>query len=86
MVIICFNMFFSGPASWSSGNTFVSGAGGLRFNGQIWKWSPGERPRRYIFKSLVLALKLKSLALDSKPTSPQKCPVLDSGTALFLIG
>ena len=34
MVIICFDVFFSGPASWSSGNAFVSEAGGLRFTSQ----------------------------------------------------
>ena len=44
------------------------------------RWSPRGRPwprgrpRGHILKSLVLA---------SNPTSPQKCPVLDSRTALF---
>ena len=33
--------------------------------------------------SLALASKLKSLALASKPTSPRKCPVLGSRTAVF---
>ena len=34
-------------ASWSSGNAFVSGAGGFRFkfqDGQIQRWSPQEHP------------------------------------------
>ena len=44
------------------------------------RWSPRRRPwprgspRGHIFKSLALA---------SKPTSPQKCPALGSRTALF---
>ena len=40
------------------------------------RWSPRGRPwpRGHIFKSL---------ALVSKPTSPQNCPVLGSRTALF---
>ena len=92
MVIIRFNMFFSGPASWSSRNAFVSGAGGLTFqsqDGPIQKWCPRRRrwPRGHIFKSLVLALasKLRSLAWVSKPKSPRKCPVLGSRTAFFLL-
>ena len=43
MVIICFFM----DASWSSGNAFVSGAGGFRFksqNGQIQRWTPEGHP------------------------------------------
>ena len=38
-------------------------------------------PRGHNLKSL--ALKVKSLALASKPASPRKCPVLGSRTALF---
>ena len=51
----------------------------------IARWSPHERPwpREHILKSLTLASKLKSLALASKATSPQKFPVLRSRTALF---
>ena len=41
------------------------------------RWSP----RGHILKSLTLASKLKSVA--SSPTSPPKCPVLGSRTALF---
>ena len=81
MVMICFNMFFFEPASWSNGNTFVSGAGGLRFKSQydqIQRWSPKGRPwlRGHVFKSLVLAL-------ASKLRCPQNCPVLGSRVALF---
>ena len=44
--------------------------------------SPQKRPRGHILK-VLLALKLKSLALVSKPRSPRKYPVLGSGTVLF---
>ena len=48
MVMICFKMFFSAPASWSSGNAFVPGAKGLRFKsqaGQIEQVLPTARHR-----------------------------------------
>ena len=44
---------------------------------------PRGRPQGHIFKSLVLASKLKSLVLASNPTSPRKCPALGSRAALF---
>ena len=56
------------------------------------KWSPlgrpwpRGRPRKHFFRSLALASNLKFLALASYPTSPPKCPVFGSRTALFLIG
>ena len=44
------------------------------------RWSPWGRPQGHDLKSLVLASKLKPLAL--KPASPRKCPILGSRTAL----
>ena len=59
MVIVCFSTFFSGPASWSSGNAFVSGAGGLRFksqNGQIGhSVANGSPPLRHFFERSCVA-------------------------------
>ena len=49
------------------------------------RWSPSGRPwpRGHILKSLALALKVKSLALASKPQVLENYPVLGSRTALF---
>ena len=53
------------------------------------KWSPRGRPwprgrpRGHILKSLALALKVKSLALASRPQVLENWPVLGSRTAVF---
>ena len=49
------------------------------------RWCPRGRPkpRGHILKSLALASTVRFSALASKPTSPQKCPVLGSRTAQF---
>ena len=49
------------------------------------RWSPRGRPwpRGHILKSLALALKIKSLALASRPQVLKNWPVLGSRTALF---
>ena len=59
------------------------------FSSVMQRWSPRGRPwprgrpRGHILKSLALALKVKSLALASRPQVLENWPVLGSRTALF---
>ena len=60
-----------------------SGDGFSSARDQRWRYQGRPWRQEHILKSFVLALKLKLLALASKPARPRKRPVLGSRTTLF---